>query len=262
MENNTNDKQESHYTELSLDNIVSNSSQPRTSFNEERLLELAESIKRNGIIQPIIVRQYGKQYEIIAGERRYRAAKLANLTTIPAIIRDCENQQSSEFALIENVQRDDLNPLEEALAYKKLIDDYTYKHEDISNIIGKSRSYISNYLRILTLPDSIKNYLRDGKISMGHAKLLVNLENSEKIADEIIKKSLNVRQTESLIKKSNTDLIENDNKKSDEIKLLEEKLSESLGLKIIITDNNDKYGSVKVIFNNLKELEVILKKLS
>lgn len=256
------DTKEDRYTELKLDEIISNDSQPRKFFDEQSLSELAESIKKNGIIQPIIVRRYGKKYQIIAGERRFRAAKIAGLDHVPVVIKSYENRQTSEIALVENIQRDNLNPLEEALAYKNLIDNYGYKHDELSPIVGKSRSYVTNYLRLLSLPEPVKDYIKDGKITMGHAKLLVNLEDSERIAEIIVRKSLSVRQTEDFVKNLSYNKSKSNAKKSNEVKLLEEKLSQSLGLKVVVTDNNDKYGSIKIIFNDLKELETILKRLS
>lgn len=250
------------YLELSIDLIHPNQNQPRKFFDEKILNELAESIKKNGIIQPIIVKRDGEKYQIIAGERRFKAAKIVGLEKIPSLIKDLSEKTSLEVAIIENIQREDLNAIEESLAYKKLAEEFSYTHEEIANIIGKSRSHITNHFRILALPEKVKRYLEDGIITMGHAKVLVNVENCEKFADEIVEKSLNVRQTENLIKAKEHSENKKKEKKSDEIKRLEKKLSENLGMKVIITDDNDKYGTVKVMYTNLSELENILKRLS
>ena len=195
-----------NYFTLSIDLIEPGKYQPRKNFDEENLNELAQSIKSNGLIQPIIVTVMNAngKHNIIAGERRWRAAKIAGLTTIDAIIRDIPDKNASELALIENVQRKDLNYIEEADGYKKLIDDYNYTQEELSKIIGKSRTYITNILRLLQLPDIVKQYLIDAKITMGHARALIGVENSEKIVEHIIMKGLNVRQTEQLVKNNNS----------------------------------------------------------
>ena len=247
-------------TNVPLDLIVQNKNQPRKDFDNESIEELKQSILKNGIIQPIIVIKKDSKYKIVAGERRFRAAKLLNLKFIPVIIKNYTDQEVLEVSIIENIQRKDLNPVEESFAYKKLIDNFCYTHEDVSDILGKSRSYITNSLRILSLPNKVLEYLKNGKITQGHAKLLINLNNCQEIADIICKRSLTVKQSERLIKNY---VAENKKQeKSKDLKLLEKKISENIGMKVTIKDDNDKYGVVKIMFKNLDELESILKRLS
>ena len=196
-------KVESKTNKLLLSDIVPNRFQPRKNFDEENLDELKNSIKERGVIQPIIVRKSATEnskFEIIAGERRWLAARKAGLHDIPVVVTEADDLKSLEFAIVENVQRHDLNPLEEAQGYKRLIDDFSYDQEKVSQFIGKSRSYITNSLRLLTLPESVLKYIEEKKISAGHAKILVGLENAEFIADKIIEKKLSVRQSESFVK--------------------------------------------------------------
>jgi len=189
--------------ELGINEIEPNSNQPRKSFDEKALIQLSESIKEHGIIQPIIVKKEGDIYRIVAGERRWRAARLLGLKKIPAIVRDFSNKQVMEIALIENIQREDLNPIEEAEAYERLIVEHNMTQEQISNSIGKSRPAIANSLRLLTLSDNIKKFLISGQITSGHARALLSLEDKKKqesICNEIIEKNLSVRETEKLVK--------------------------------------------------------------
>ena len=196
-------KVETSNSKLSLSDIIPNRYQPRKNFDEESLEELSNSIKERGVIQPIIVRKSkleSTKYEIIAGERRWLAARKAGLHDIPVIITNVDDLKSLEFAIVENVQRHDLNPLEEALGYKRLIDEFSYDQEKVSRFIGKSRSYITNSLRLLSLPEGVLNFVKDKKITAGHAKILVGLDNAEFIANKIIEKKLSVRQAESFVK--------------------------------------------------------------
>ena len=196
-------KVESKTNKLLLSDIVPNRFQPRKNFDEENLDELKNSIKERGVIQPIIVRKSATEnskFEIIAGERRWLAARKAGLHDIPVVVTEADDLKSLEFAIVENVQRHDLNPLEEAQGYKRLIDEFSYDQEKVSQFIGKSRSYITNSLRLLTLPESVLKYIKEKKISAGHAKILVGLENAQFIADKIIEKKLSVRQSESFVK--------------------------------------------------------------
>ena len=190
--------------DVKITDIEPNSGQPRKHFNDEKLEQLAESIKKHGIIQPLIVQRDGKTYKIVTGERRWRAARLAGCQTVPVIVRELSGKQVMEVALIENLQREDLNPIEEAEAYKKLINDYGLTQEEISATVGKSRPAIANSLRLLSLNENIKNLLISGDISSGHARALIPLEDTDiqlKAAEIIIKKSLNVRDTELLVKR-------------------------------------------------------------
>jgi len=189
--------------DLSVKVIQSGKYQPRTYFDDSYIKELADSIKKSGVMQPIVVRPIdsetaGVKYEIIAGERRWRAAQMAGEYTIPAIIREVDDQQALELALIENVQRQDLNPLEEARGYQRLVDEFAYTQEELASTIGKSRSHIANLLRLLNLPEEVKNMIDKGQISMGHAKALMASENPIALANQVISRGLNVRQTENL----------------------------------------------------------------
>ena len=189
--------------ELRINDIEPNLEQPRKSFDEESLRELAESIKKHGIVQPIIVRKENDTYRIVAGERRWRAAKIANLEKIKAIVKDLTDQEILEVALIENLQREDLNPIEEAEAYEKLIKEHGLKQEEIAEIVGKSRPAVANSLRLLSLPDEIKSGLVERKITSGHARALLAIEDPEvqkRVMEEIIKMNYNVRQTEKIVK--------------------------------------------------------------
>lgn len=252
--------------------------QARVEFDQEELRQLANSIRNNGIFQPILVRKItqaivdgggdfggkagaGYLYEIIAGERRFRAAKLAELQEIPVIIIDADDRKSMEIGLIENIQRQDLNPIEEAEGYKRLAEEFSYTQEKIGDVVGKSRSFITNYLRMLLLPEVAKEYLKQGKITAGHAKALLGLPDAVQQAEqarEIIKKSLNVRQAENLIKRlnspKNTKLAP---EKDPEIERLEENLSNKIGFNVKIT-NSGKRGRVIIEYNNFDELDEIL----
>jgi ParB family chromosome partitioning protein len=199
-------------------------------------------------------------YEIIAGERRWRASKIAKLNSVPVVIRDLDDKQCLEIAIIENIQRQDINPIEEGEAYKKLIDEFSYTHEELASVIGKSRSHITNMIRMLSLSDSIKKMINEKKISMGHARALINVENAEDIAERIVSRGLSVRQTENLIKDSHKQKKENQQHKNNDITAIEDTISLQLGLNVKICDNNSK-GTVVIKYNNLTELELIVKTL-
>ena len=191
-------------SEIDIDSIVTNKDQPRKNFKEEELKDLASSIKKYGILQPILVRKVKDKYQIIAGERRYRAAKLAGLKMVPVIIKDFDDEESFNLSIVENIQRENLNTIEEANAYKTLMDNYNYTHQTIADKVGKSRSYITNLLRILTLPDVVLRHLIDGDIEMGHARALVNCDFVEDIIDYIVDNKLSVREVEKLVKSEST----------------------------------------------------------
>ena len=196
-------KVETTTNKLALSDIEPNKFQPRKDFDKENLEDLTNSIKERGVIQPIIVRKSSSdntKFEIIAGERRWLAARKAGLHSIPVVVTEADDLKSLEFAIVENVQRHDLNPLEEALGYKRLIDEFSYDQEKVSKFIGKSRSYITNSLRLLNLPKEILNYLEEKKLTSGHAKILVGLDNALFIANKIIEKKLSVRQAENFVK--------------------------------------------------------------
>ena len=230
--------------EIPLSELRSNPYQPRKNFDDNALQELANSIKEHGVFQPIIAKKSIKGYEIIAGERRVKASILAGKTTIPAIIRDFSDQDMMEIALLENLQRENLNALEEAMAYKKLLDELHLTQESLAERLGKSRSHITNMLGLLTLPEEVKDMIMDGKISMSHARVLSKIDNNEKIkelADKIIVDGLSVREIEDLshtdttIEKKNTQVRHDTNR--NEYKVIEEELSEKLGTKVKIKNN-------------------------
>jgi len=271
---------------MPISTIHSGALQPRTRFNEDYLKELSDSIKKNGIMQPIIVRSSrdnSGKYEIIAGERRWRAAQLAGLDEVPVIIREMEDAVALEIALVENIQRQDLTPLEEAMGYQRLMDEFAYTQEHLARTLGKSRSHIANLLRLLALPDAIKALLDKGDLTMGHARALLNAENAVALAQEIIEKGLNVRQTEALVRQgthkpeaespANT-LVKIKHKlepqeagasssrpKDSDILALEHALSESIGLSVSINDRGSQKGDVVISYQSLTQLDEILRRL-
>ena len=246
--------------EIPLSELRSNPYQPRKNFDDNALQELANSIKEHGVFQPIIAKKSIKGYEIIAGERRVKASILAGKTTIPAIIRDFSDQDMMEIALLENLQRENLNALEEAMAYKKLLDELHLTQESLAERLGKSRSHITNMLGLLTLPEEVKDMIMDGKISMSHARVLSKIDNNEKIkelADKIIVDGLSVREIEDLshtdttIEKKKTQVRHDTNR--NEYKVIEEELSEKLGTKVKIKNNK-----MELYFANSNDLNRIL----
>ena len=254
-------KVEKAANKLSLSEIVPNKFQPRKNFEEENLDDLTNSIKERGVIQPIIVRKSSSdksKFEIIAGERRWLAASRAGLHDIPVVVTEADDLKSLEFAIVENVQRHDLNPLEEAQGYKRLIDQFSYDQEKVSKFIGKSRSYITNSLRLLNLPKDVLEYLETKKISSGHAKILVGLDNASFIANKIIEKKLSVRQTENFVKifrkKSNTIKLSKD----PNIKILEQSISEKTGLNVLIKNNRKNKGTITFSYHDTDQLNKII----
>jgi len=245
---------------LSLSDIIPNKFQPRKVFDEENLQDLTNSIRERGVIQPIIVRKSNSdnsKYEIIAGERRWLAARKAGLHDIPVVVTEADDLKSLEFAIVENVQRHDLNPLEEAQGYKKLIDDFSYDQDKVSKFIGKSRSYITNSLRLLNLPTDVLNYVEERKISPGHAKILVGLDNASFLAGKIIEKKLSVRQSEKfvkLFKNSKKKILNND----PNIKNLEETISNKIGLRVSIKNNKRNKGSITISFHDNNQLNRLI----
>ena len=241
---------------ISVSDLIRNRYQPRKTFNEESLEELTNSIKSRGIIQPIIVRpSSGNKYEIIAGERRWLAAQRAGLHEVPVVVVDADDKKALEFGIVENVQRHDLNSIEEAEGYKRLIDEFSYDQEQVAKFIGKSRSHITNSLRLLTLSNYITDLIKTNKISPGHAKILVGLSNSDQIAKKIIKKNLSVRQTENLVRlyKSPTKSIKAS--KDPNIKKIETDLMEKIGLKTQIVNKKNNKGSVSFDYRDLDQLD-------
>ena len=247
---------------LSLSEIVPNRYQPRKNFDRNNLDDLANSIKERGVIQPIIVRRADAEnakYEIIAGERRWLAARQAGLHEIPVVVTDVDDLKSLEFAIVENVQRHDLNPLEEAQGYKRLIDEFSYDQEKVSRFIGKSRSYITNSLRLLNLPQEVLKFIEEKKITTGHAKILVGLENALFIANKIIEKKLSVRQAENFVKifkKKNKSFYINH--KDPNILSLESQIRDRIGLNISIKNKKNNSGSIIFDYKGLDQLNRIL----
>ena len=246
---------------LPINDLVPNKFQPRKIFDEANLQDLTKSIKERGIIQPIIVRQsseYKKKFEIIAGERRLIAAKKAGLTEVPVVITQADDLKSLEFAIVENVQRHDLNPLEEAQGYKRLIDEFKYDQDKVSKFIGKSRSYISNCLRLLSLPVKIIKMIEDKLITSGHAKILVGLENAEYIAKKVLEKKLSVRQTENLVKIFKKKNKKNVNYKDVNISELEKNIAEKIGLNVVIKNDKINKGSITFFHKEIDQLNKII----
>tara|TARA_B100002019_G_C21141862_1_gene533671 strand:- start:88 stop:930 length:843 start_codon:yes stop_codon:yes gene_type:complete len=240
---------------VSISSIIRNKLQPRKNFNKEQMEELTNSIKERGIIQPIIVRKKSDKYEIVAGERRWQAAQNAGLHEVPVVEIEADDLRSLEFAIVENVQRDDLNPIEEANGYKRLIDEFQYDQEKVAKFIGKSRTHITNCLRLLSLPDEIIKLIEDQKLSQGHAKILVGLDNAYNIARKIIDKKLSVRQAENLVRVYKSPkkfkIITNDSN----IKALEKNLQEKTGLQVKIYHKKNNKGTLSLDYNNNDQLD-------
>ncbi len=254
-------KVENKTNNLSLAEIVPNKYQPRKNFDEENLNDLVNSIKERGVIQPIIVRRSNmdnSKYEIIAGERRWLAAQKAGLHEIPVVVTDADDLKSLEFAIVENVQRHDLNPLEEAQGYKRLIDEFAYDQDKVSKFIGKSRSYISNSLRLLNLPKEVLDFVEQKKITAGHAKILVGLDNAVFLANKFIEKKLSVRQAENLVKIFRKTKRNTSSKVDSNIRELENSISEKIGLSVSIKNNKNNKGTISFYYKELDQLNKII----
>jgi len=254
-------KVETKKNELSVSDLVPNKYQPRKIFDEENLKDLTNSVQERGILQPIIVRKSNdnrSKYEIIAGERRWLAAQRANLHTVPVVITEADDLKSLEFAIVENVQRHDLNPLEEAQGYKRLIDDFSYDHEKVSKFIGKSRSYITNALRLLSLPAEVVKLIETQKLSAGHAKILVGLENASFVAIKIVEKKLTVRQAENFVKIFKSKKLKKNDKDDVNIKELENSISNKIGLSVSIQNKKNNKGKISFEYKSLDQLNKII----
>ena len=254
-------KVEPQKNQLPISDLISNKFQPRKIFEEEQLEELTKSIKERGIIQPIVVRKSNdniSKYEIIAGERRWLAAQKAGLHNVPVVITEADDLKSLEFAIVENVQRHDLNPLEEAQGYKRLINEFNYDQEKVSKFIGKSRSYIANSLRLLTLPESVIKLVETLKLSAGHAKILVGLENASFVANKIIEKKLSVRQAENFVKIFKTKKNQLKDHKDPNIKDLEKAITDKIGLNVVIKNNKNNKGSITFSYKEMSQLNKII----
>jgi ParB family chromosome partitioning protein len=254
-------KAEIQKNRLSVSDLVPNKYQPRKIFDEENLNELANSIKERGILQPIIVRKSNKdqsKFEIIAGERRWLAAQKVGLNDVPVVITEADDLKSLEFAIVENVQRHDLNPLEEAQGYKKLIDEFSYDQEKVSKFIGKSRSYIANALRLLSLPDEVVKLVENQKLSAGHAKILVGLENASFVASKIIENKLSVRQAENFVKLFKNKRQKPSNSKDANIMHLEMSIVNKVGLNVEIKNKKNNKGKITFEYKDLDQLNKII----
>ena len=247
-------------TKASISELIRNKYQPRKKFEETSLNELSESIKSRGIIQPIIVRNSDgdSKYEIIAGERRWLAAQKAGLHEVPIVVIDADDKKALEFGIVENVQRHDLNAIEEAEGYKRLIDEFSYDQEQVAKFIGKSRSHITNSLRLLSLPSEVIEFIKDNKLSPGHAKILVGLENCLLISKKIISKKLSVRQTENLVRAYKTPSKKLINNKDPNIRLLEQNLAEKIGLDVEIKNKKNNKGTIIFSYKELDQLNRII----
>ncbi len=254
-------KVDTNINKLSISELVRNKFQPRKNFNQENLDELTNSIKERGIIQPIVVRKSENQklkYEIIAGERRWLAAQKAGLHEVPVVITEADDLKSLEFAIVENVQRIDLNIIEEAQGYQRLIDDFSYDQNKVAQFIGKSRSHVANCLRLLNLPIEVVDLIKNNKLSQGHAKILVGLENASFLAKKIIEKRLSVRQAENLVKIFKTKKIPKFKVKDPNLKNLELNLSDKIGLNVLIKNNKNNTGSITLEYKNIEQLNKLI----
>ena len=246
---------------IPISSIVPNRNQPRKLFEKESLNELTNSIKERGIIQPLIVRKsvdQDKMFELIAGERRWQAAQAAGMHEVPVLIVDADHLKSLELAIIENVQRRDLNAIEEAESYKNLIDNFGYDQDQVSKFIGKSRSYVSNTLRLLSLPEKLVEMIRSEKISQGHAKILIGLDNSLLLAEKIIKKKLSVRQTENLVRILKNGSSNKYKSKDSNTIATENALAEIIGMRVVLTNKKNNSGTLSIEYKGLDQLDRLI----
>ena len=254
-------KKETNINKLSVSDLLPNKYQPRKLFDQENLEELANSIKEHGIIQPIIVRRSNvdkSKYEIIAGERRWVAAQKAGLHEVPVVITEADDIKSLEFAIVENIQRYDLTAVEEAQGYQRLIDDFSYDHEKVAKFISKSRSHITNCLRLLTLPEEVLKLIEIKKLSPGHAKILVGLDNAFFVANKIIAKKLSVRQTENFVKIFKVKKQSFKNPKDSNLQALESLIIDKIGLNVLIKNKKNNSGSIVFEYKDLDQLNKII----
>ena len=246
---------------ISISSIIPNKYQPRKNFEKESLEELTNSVKERGIIQPLIVRKaegQNEKYELIAGERRWQAAQNAGLHDVPVIVIEADNLKSLEFAIVENVQRKDLNPIEEANGYKRLIDEFNYDQEKVSKFIGKSRGHVANCIRLLSLPDEVIKLVEENKLSQGHAKILVSTENALFLAKKIINKKLSVRQSENLVRLLNSKGKVKFKPQDSNIKELENIMTNKIGLRVNIKNNKDNSGQITFSYKSQDQLDHLI----
>jgi ParB family chromosome partitioning protein len=254
-------KAEININKVSISKLVSNKLQPRKLFDEDSLQDLTNSIKERGIIQPIIVRKSNddsSKYEIIAGERRWLAAQKAGLHEVPIVVTNVDDLKSLEFAIVENVQRNDLNAIEEARGYQRLIKDFSYDQEKVAQFIGKSRSHIANFLRLLGLPETVLKLIETKKLTPGHAKILVGLDNAEFVANKIVKKNLSVRQAENFVKIFKINKKSFKTSKNANLQALESSITEKIGLNVLIKNKKNNTGTLVVEYKGLDQLNKII----
>lgn len=244
---------------VAIDMIASSSLNPRKDFDEAELLELAESIRQKGLVQPIVVRPTGTGgYEIVAGERRWRAAQRAGMHTLPVIVRELNDQEMLELAIIENVQRTDLNAIEEAAGYHDLVDRFAYTQERLAEVIGKSRSHVANTLRLLKLPDTVRTLVREGKLTAGHARALVGRDDAEALAEKIVAREMNVREVEALVHAlDNPGDGKAKREKDADTRAFEKELADSLGLKVEIKRGSGESGVLQIKYGNFDQLDYL-----
>ncbi|MDC0328614.1 ParB/RepB/Spo0J family partition protein [Candidatus Pelagibacter sp.] len=254
-------KAEININKVSISDLLSNKFQPRKFFDEDSLQDLTNSIKERGIIQPIIVRKSKEdtsKYEIIAGERRWMAAQKAGLHEVPVVVTNVDDLKSLEFAIVENVQRNDLNAIEEALGYQRLIEEFSYDQEKVAQFIGKSRSHIANFIRLLSLPEAVLKLVETKKLSPGHAKILVGLDNPESVANKIVEKNLSVRQAENFVKIFKTKKKPFKRSKDSNLQALESSIIEKIGLNILIKNKKNNTGKLILEYKDLDQLNKII----
>ena len=254
-------KAEININKVSISDLVSNKLQPRKLFDEDSLEDLTNSIKERGIIQPIIVRKSNddsSKYEIIAGERRWLAAQRAGLHEVPVVITNVDDLKSLEFAIVENVQRNDLNAIEEARGYQRLIEEFSYDQEKVAQFIGKSRSHIANFLRLLGLPETVLKLIETKKLTPGHAKILVGLDNAEFVANKIVEKNLSVRQAENYVKIFKIKKHSLKTSKDTNLQALESSIIEKIGINVLIKNNKNNTGTLVVEYKDLDQLNKII----
>jgi ParB family chromosome partitioning protein len=243
--------------DLAMDSIIANANQPRKSFDNAALHELAESLKRTGVLQPIVVRRYGQQFQIVVGERRWRAAQMAGLMRIPAVIREATDAQTLELALVENLLREDLNPMEEAEAYQRLLTEFAWTQEELGQRVGKDRSSVANCLRLLKLPELIQADLRAGRLTMGHARALLSLPSPAdqlKLREEILAHSWSVRTTEEGVQRKQRLAPRRIGRRSADLAALEDSLRQALATRVRLV-GNDRAGRIEIVYTSAEDLE-------
>lgn len=252
-------KEHKNTDKIDINSIVAGKYQPRTEFDAEALNALAESIREKGVLQPLLVRKQGDKYELIAGERRWRASKIAGLREVPVIIKEMNDQEVLEVALVENLLRENLSAIEEAEGFQRLINEFSHTQEALSQIVGKSRSHIANMLRLLGLPEEVQVLVRENKLSAGHARALIGLDNAYALAEAIIKKDLSVRQVEDMVAKLKAGKKEKPSKTKDEdLAEIEKSLNKELGLRIKISQSKQGGGKVVLQYASVAELDMII----